>query len=61
MNCFNVIVGGVAEVGKREGQSQDISLQSIIFEKWEYFQKLRKYFARPYCLFVIADTIQRGY
>ena len=49
---------GVAEEGKRAGQSQSISLRYFIFEKWEDFQKLRKYFARPYCFFVIPDTIQ---
>ena len=61
MNCFNAIVNGVAEVGKRADQFQNISLQSFIFEKWEDFQKLRKYFERPYCFFVIADTIPRKY
>ena len=61
MNCFNVIVSGVAELAKRADQSQNISFQSYIFEKWEDFQKLQKYFARPYCFFVIADTIQGSY
>ena len=52
---------GVAEEGKKADQSQNISLRSFIFEKWEDFQKLRKHFARPYCFVVIPDTIQWKY
>ena len=59
MNCFNAIVNGVPEVGKRADQFQNISLQSSIFEKQEGLKKLRKYFARTYCFFVIADTIKK--
>lgn len=47
-------------MGKGADQSQNVSfLKSFIFEKWEDFQKLRKYLPRSYCFFVIADTIQR--
>lgn len=37
MNCFNLIVSGGAGVGKRVDQSQNTSLQSYKFEKWEDF------------------------
>ena len=61
MNSFNAIL---VELQKCENEptnpAQNISfLKSFIFEKWEDFQKLRKYFAHPYCFFFIADTIQR--
>ena len=44
-------------MAKRPDKSQNISLQSFIFEEWEDLKKLRKYFARPYCFFVIAEKI----